>query len=303
MLQYALRFPEDFNARLNQVGILQSAWLERELAAGNELLPTLWEQFRRAALAFNHYPDRTVWYGLQEPLLDPIFGAIFALGLIYATLLVVLRRNWGLMPFVVWWWGGMLAGGMLTESPPSSQRLTTLTIPTCFFIAFALWRLIGLLHRAINGVPRRLLLALCVIAFAVSSVNLYFFEFTPQHRYGGKHAELATSLAPIFDQLYETHDAYFVGAPWMYWGFATIPYLSPQIQGQDLEQTLEEPPPRGMLRAGRGGVFIVRPERAAELPFLVQAFPEGRLHELYSRGPERELLATLYIVPPVPANR
>lgn len=302
MLQYALRFPDDFNARLNQVGIIQSGWLERELQAGNDLLPTLWEQFRRAALAFHYYPDRTVWYGLQEPLLDPLFGAVFAVGLLYATLLVVFRRRWDVMPFVVWWWGGMLAGGMLTESPPSSQRLTTLTIPTCFFIAFALWHLLGLLRRAISGFPRRFLLALCVVAFAVSSVNLYFFEYSPQHRYGGKHAELATTLAPIFDELYETHDAYFLGAPWMYWGFATIPYLSRQMRGQDLEQTLEAPPPRGILRAGRGGVFIVRPERAAELPFLVEAFPEGRLHELHSRGPERELLATLYIVPPVPAN-
>lgn len=302
MLQYAARFPEDFNARLNQVGIIQSGWLERELQAGNELLPTLWEQFKRAALAFHYFPDRTVWYGLQEPLLDPLFGAIFAIGLFLATLLVVFRRRWSVMPFVVWWWGGMLAGGMLTESPPSSQRLTTLTIPTCFFIIFAVWHIIGLLRRAIGGVPRRLALALCVVAFAVSSINLYFFEFTPQYRYGGKHAELATGLAPVFDELQETHDVYFVGAPWMYWGFATIPYLSPHMQGQDLEQTLEEPPPRALLRAGRGGVFIVRPERAAELPFLVEAFPEGRLHELYSRGPERELLATVYIVPPGPAN-
>lgn len=303
MLQYAVRFPDDFNARLNQVGIIQSGWLERELANGQPLLSTLWDQFRRAALAFNYYPDRTVWYGLEAPLLDPLFGALFAVGLLYGTLLFLWRRDRRVLPFVLWWWGGMLAGGMLTESPPSSQRLTTLTVPVCFFIASVLWQLAGLLRDAIPALSRRAfsrraLLALGVAAFALSSVHLYFFDFTPQYRYGGKHAELATTLAPILNQTDQTHDAYFVGAPWMYWGFATIPYLSPQMHGDDLLEPLTAPPAYGLLRPQRGAIFIVRPERAEELPLIQERFPQGQLHEIHSRAPNRELLATLYIIAP-----
>ena len=301
MLQYAVRFPDDFNARLNQVGIVQSGWLQRELAAGNELLPTIWEQFSHAILAFHYYPDRTVWYGLQQPLLDPLFGAIFAAGLLYATLLVVIRGERRLMPFIVWWWGGMLAGGVLTESPPSSQRLTTLAVPTCFFIAFALWHIVGLARMALPRLPGRLLLAFGVATFAIASLNIYFFEFTPQYRYGGRHAELATSLAPIFEELYQTHDAYFVGAPWMYWGFATIPFLSQPMLGQDLAEPLIAPPSRDLLRPSRGAIFIVRPERAAELAQIEASFPQGRQRLLHSRAPDHELLATLFIIPPRPA--
>lgn len=300
MLQYAVRFPDDFNARLNQVGIIQSGWLARELADGKGLLPTLWDQLQRAALAFNHYPDRTVWYGLQEPLLDPFFGALFAVGLLLSTLLVVVRRDQRLLPFVLWWWGGMLAGGMLTESPPSSQRLTTLTVPVCFFIAFALWRIISLAHSAVPRLPRRLLLALGVAAFAVVSLNLYFLEFTPQYRYGGRHAELATTLEPILAQVEGTHDAFFVGAPWMYWGFATIPFLSPDMQGRDLEEPVTAQQAAGLLRPQRGAVFIVRPERMAEMAAIQEAFPRGVSRELHSRAPDGELLATLYLAPPQP---
>ena len=298
MLQYAIRFPADFNARLNQVGIIQSGWLAREMAAGRGLLPTLWQQVEHAVLAFNYYPDRTVWYGLEQPLLDPFFGALFAVGLLYCTMLIFKHNERRVAPFVIWWWGGMLAGGVLTESPPSSQRLTTLTVPTCFFIAFALWHILGLARSAIRGLPQRLLLALGVLAFAIVSLNLYFFEFTPKYRYGGHHAELATTLAPIFDELDRDYEAYFVGAPWMYWGFATIPYLSPDMHGQDIEEPLTAPPSPDLLRPGRGAIFIVRPERSEELAYIQQAFPEGRLSELYSRAPNNELLATLYVVPP-----
>jgi hypothetical protein len=202
----------------------------------------------------------------------------------------------------VWWWGGILTGGVLTESPPSSQRLTTLTVPTCFFIAFALWQLFRLARAAIPRLPRRLLLAGGVVAFMVASLNLYFFEFTPQHRYGGRHAELGTTLAPIFDDLHQTHDAYFLGAPWMYWGFATIPYLSPQMRGQDIVQPLTAPPSPRILPPGRGGVFVVRPERAEELALIRQTFPDAEVREIHSRAPDDELLATLVIVAP-PAGR
>lgn len=305
MLQYALRFPDDFNARINQVGIIQSGWLARELENGNALLPTLWEQLRRAALAFNYYPDRTVWYGLLQPLLDPVFGALFAVGLLLCTLLVVLRRDQRVLPYVLWWWGGMIAGGMLTESPPSAQRLTTLTVPVCFFIAFVLWRFggllqVGLLQAGAPRLSRKLVLSLGVALFAIISLRLYFFEYTPQIRYGGRHAELATTLAPFLQEVEETHDAYFVGAPWMYWGFSTIPYLAPGMNGQDLEQQLTAPPPTTLLRPARGALFIVRPERIDELPLIQQTFPQGRLLQITSRAPERELLGTLYYVPPAP---
>jgi hypothetical protein len=77
MIQVAIRTPDNFNARLNQVGIIQSGWIARAMEArGDSMAAVLFDQFRRAALAFNYYPDRTVWYGLPEPLLSPFFGGV-----------------------------------------------------------------------------------------------------------------------------------------------------------------------------------------------------------------------------------
>ena len=188
MFQYAARFPNEFNARINQVGIIQSGWLQREVViTGHSAAAILWDQFRRAVLLFNYYPDRTVWYGLREPLLDPWFGSLFLLGLG----LVTVRTLWGrtgdrrLAPVTIWWWSGVILGGMLTESPPSSQRLITLALPTCFILATALWELVDLTVLAWPRLTGRWLATGLGLIFALGSIWLYFVDFTPERIYGG----------------------------------------------------------------------------------------------------------------------
>ncbi len=301
MLQYAMRFPGVFNARLNQVGIFQSGWLEREVVVRNEgVLAILADQFRRAALAYNYYPDRTVWYGLRTPLLDPFFGALFLLGLLYATLRMWgNQRDWRLAPMVAWWWGGIILGGMLTESPPSSQRLITTSVPACFFTALAIWEVLSLAQAAIPQLPKRFLATTAVAIFAVISLQGYFLDFTPQRLYGGRHAELATDLAPLLNELSDTHYAFFFGPPAMYWGFATIPYMAPDMPGQDVIEQLQTPLPPAMLPPGRDALFIFLPHRLSEMALVQQAFPGGEVREIYSEVDDL-WLATLYIAPAPP---
>jgi len=306
MVQYAIRFPEDFNARLNQVGIIQSGWLEREVALrGVGMVPILWEQAQRALLAFNYYPDRTVWYGLPGPLLAPFWGILFLVGMGYALL-----RLWGRLakpryaPMVAWWWGGMTLGGVLTESPPSSQRLITLAVPVSFFLAVALWegsRLITavltphLSSRWLTDV----LLFVGVGLFALSSLNTYFVEYTPQRIYGGSNAELATLIAPELREYSQTHSFYFVGAPWMYWGFATLPYLVPTVTARDIVDPVVDPAAAAAFggKPGEGVVFVFHSARLPEVALFEQAFPAGRREEIHSPVDGR-LLGILFVVPP-----
>ncbi len=300
MLQYAVRFPADFNARINQVGILQSGWLANEiLYTGRSAIAILADQFRRAVLAYNYYPDRTVWYGLPEPLLDPFFGVIFLFGLVYTTLRSLGdEKGQRLMPMVAWWWGGILLGGMFTESPPSTQRLVTTAIPTCFFIALALGELLQLFDRAITALPKQILLGTGVLVFAVISLQTYFLEFTPRRIYGGERAELSTDIAPFLNEHADTHVTYFVGAPWMYWGFATLPYLVPTMSAEDMEAPLHSPADIPSPPAGRGAIFIVLLERENELPIIQAAFPNGELQELRATATNSRLMAHIYVVPP-----
>jgi hypothetical protein len=298
IIQYAIRFPHDFNARLNTVGILQSGWLENEVVTRQQSIASiLFDQFRRAALAFNYYSDRTVWYGLRQPLLGPFFGTLFLLGLILSML-----RLWGRTadhrsaPMVAWWWGGMLLGGMLTESPPSSQRLITLAIPVCFFIGLALWELLQLAGRAIRGLPVKGLMLLAILIFAINSLTIYFVDYTPQRIYGGHHAELATEIAPQLLELSPDHRIYFVGPPWMYWGFATLPYLVPRADAVDILNSFADPLTWDSVTLDKPAVFVFLPERLDELVLVQRSLPSGERFNYFSPVDNR-LLASLYIVP------
>jgi hypothetical protein len=86
MLQFALRYPDEYNGRLNMVGIFQGGWLklaETEWHQG-PLQILVGYQLKRAALAYNAYPDTTAWYGSPQPLFDGLWAILFMLGLGYA---------------------------------------------------------------------------------------------------------------------------------------------------------------------------------------------------------------------------
>ncbi|HSJ58183.1 MAG TPA: glycosyltransferase family 39 protein, partial [Anaerolineae bacterium] len=121
MLSFAASHRDDWNARINQVGILQSGWLEREPGlTGKTTAAILAEQFLRAAGAFHVFPDRTVWYGAERPLLGFLPGVLGLLGMAWTVAQWRQRRYFLLLD---WFWSVIITGGMLTESPPSSQRL------------------------------------------------------------------------------------------------------------------------------------------------------------------------------------
>ena len=298
IIQYALRFPNDFNARINAVGIIQSGWLEQEVIIRQENMATiLFDQFRRAALAFNYYRDRTVWYGLRQPFLDPFFGVFFLLGLGVSTL-----RLWGKTadsrsaPMVAWWWGGMILGGLLTESPPSSQRLITLSIPTCFFIGMALSDLTQLIRKSLWDIPTKAIMALGALLFASLSIFTYFADYSPQRIYGGPHAELATEIVPQLRELAPDHRIYFVGAPTMYWGFATLPYLVPEADALDITKNFAEPTTWDSVILDKDAVFVIIPQRANELDLIQHSLPGGEVVNYFSPVNGRPLV-TLYRVP------
>ena len=300
--QYATLFPNEFNARVHQVGIFQSGWLEREVDITEQSVTTiLFDQFRRATLAFNYYPDRRVWYGLETPLLDPVSGAIFLLGLGYGTgQLLRKNKDQRVALFVAWWWAGALLGGMLTESPPSSQRLITLSIPTCFFIVLALMRLGELITHTIKPIPAFTFMLIGVLAFSLYSPYIYYFDYTPKTLYGGRHAELATKIAPIINRNNPEADLVFLGAPFMYWQFATIPYLSPNVNGVDIIDPLTQQPEQAWHNRSQGTHFIVLNERLNELDYIKEAFPDGTEYLIYTDAQSRSLLGVLYSLPQIP---
>jgi hypothetical protein len=136
-----------------------------------------------------------------------------------------------------------------------------------------------------------------VAAFALISLKTYFIDHTPQHIFGGPHAALATQIAPRLNELSHSHTIYFVGAPWMYWGFATLPYLVPNADAQDILEPITSPIDPAYGRPGQGQVYIFHPGRRNELDYVKSTFPGGQIEDVYSPG-DGSLWGTLYVVPP-----
>jgi hypothetical protein len=311
MLQYAVIHPDEYNGRLNAVGIFQSGWLK--------LAENLWHQgpvqilvgyqLKRSALAYNAFPDPTYWYGSPRPFFDGLWAILFLLGMGYALSRPLDRR---LFPMLIWWWGAILLGGVLTENPPSSQRLITSAPPAVFFVALAIWKIGQIGERVVRGgitpatptqsASRRWLLpalgATLIAVLCWLSVNWYFVEYTPSRVYGNYTAVTADALARYArEKLDSSYRMVFFGAPQMYIDFGSIKYLVPDIAGQDVADPLTAPFDPKTLPDDKRPIFIFMPYRRGELAFVQQTYPNGSVEELASPVPgATDPLLTIYRV-------
>lgn len=285
ILGYALAHPNEWNARLDQVGILRSGWLEREPElTGKGTATILAEQFLRAAGAFHVFPDRTVWYGAERPLLGFMAGAFAVLGMAWA---VARWRDRRYFLVVIWFWSVIIWGGMLTVSPPSSQWLVIAIPAVALLVTFGLVESVGLLCR-LQRYGRRwenLALGLLIALLAVSSIRFYFVEYAPSGRYGSENGETATMVGHYLRDLDQGTQVYWFGAPRIYWNFGSISFLAPQVTGRDVVDPLTASPEfageAAAAAVGRGVVFAFLPERVEDLSWVQQALPDGRVEEFY----------------------
>jgi 4-amino-4-deoxy-L-arabinose transferase-like glycosyltransferase len=293
MLLQAVQRPDDFNARINQVGIFQSGWLDREAQiTGRTKLSLLLEQFRRSFLAFNLYRDRTSWYGAAIPLMEFLASIFFVLG----TAISVFRlRQWRYAVFVIWFASVVVLGGALTESPPSSQRLVSTAVPAMFFVAVALRELTRALSEWI-GMPefgRRALAACIACVLALLSIHYYFGPYQRSWTFGNTNAEIATRIGYYLRDLGPDWEEYFFGAPRMYADFASTPFIAKGVSSFDVTKPLAQPP--DFVDPMKRPVFIFLPERAGEIEWVRHLYPSGALEEVHRGGdPQAPLLFISY---------
>jgi 4-amino-4-deoxy-L-arabinose transferase-like glycosyltransferase len=312
MLAFSVTHPDDWNARINQVGIIQSGWLAREPGlTGKTTAKILAEQFLRASGAFHVFQDRTVWYGVDRPLLGSLAGICGVLGMAWAAFHWRERRYFLVL---LWFWAAIITGGMLTESPPSSQRLVVAIPAVVLLVALGVDQTVGLAQGILrsSGTGNRVspfsedkaqvrdergrwgsaVVGLVILGLAMSSVRFYFAEFTPSRRYGSKNGETATMIGHYLRDKEGDYHAYFLGAPLLYWRFGSTNFIAPDVTGEDIVEPLEAPPYD--VDTERTAVWIFLPERIGELSWVQQAFPNGQLEEFRDAGGSLRFLA--YIV-------
>jgi 4-amino-4-deoxy-L-arabinose transferase-like glycosyltransferase len=296
MALYAAQHPDDFNARINQIGIVQSGWLAREAdKLGQSQVQVMGDQFRRVLFAFNFYRDRTDFYRPAIPLMDFASSILFLLGLVLSVSRLIKRGPdppsqlsdqlvqlpWRYAVFVIWFFVVIISGGMLTESAPSSQRIVSSAIPAVFFVAVALKVITQVVAELLElrAAGAQALAVILAVGLTVISLRYYFGPYQSSWAYGSFNGEVATRIGYYLRDLGPGQEEYFFGAPRMYADFGSTAFIAKDVPVIDVLEPLKAPPT--ITDSGLKPVFVFLPERLGELDLVKQAYPRGVEEQVY----------------------
>jgi 4-amino-4-deoxy-L-arabinose transferase-like glycosyltransferase len=277
---WAYLHPDEFMARANQVGILQSGWLVNEAqVTGKTQLGILVEQLRQAFLTVNYYPA-TGFYYAKLPMLDFVSGAVFMLGIAYSLYHVFDRRHLLLQG---WFWSGVIVGGALVVLPgDAAYRILIIFPAVCLFVALGWDRLAAFASQALASRPARTgaVTALFVAAIAIPNLKAYLLDYAPTCRYEDWGTRYASRMGTIIGRLGPRYAPYLLGAPRIYYGIhPSVDFLSNGVPVTNVNDVLTAPPtaldPRARV------VFFIIPERENELAFIQAQLPGGEVQRIY----------------------
>jgi 4-amino-4-deoxy-L-arabinose transferase-like glycosyltransferase len=240
----------------------------------NSLPKILLIQARSALGLFNVVGDNSIQYGYAKPLLEPISGVLFVLGIGLAVGSAHRERHqlvllWILVPFV--------AGAVLTIDTPFFPRISGIVPFVALAAGVALHHLLATIRTTVPTPAGRRLAATVGVAVVgaifLSNVQSYFYDYAPQHR----HSPAVEISRWIVDNG-EGKTTYMVGgAPRFYihhgtirfmtWGYDTrdIVDLDPYLEKETLDPNTS--------------IFVVMPAGYELIPKLIAAVGPLRIDE------------------------
>ncbi len=283
LLWYAAH-PDDMAARYNQVSIFASGWLANEvIITGRSAPQLLLDQLFKAVGAFHVIPDRSFWYYPETPLADFVTGALMLVGFVAAAL----RWRWpGRGLTLMWLFSTMVMAWGITENAPSSQR-GLLTLPAVgLMVGWGVDALFEIWHKRSRWVWQ-VVLAL-MGAMAILNLTFYFQVYSPHRIYGNPTAETGMEIIKFLQANPAPNEKhYFLGAPYMYWGFGAFAFLLPELNDTvDLEAGVLPMDVAGPAR------FIVVEDRVGDLDRLQEIYPGGKAQAIF--GTQSRRVAWIY---------
>jgi 4-amino-4-deoxy-L-arabinose transferase-like glycosyltransferase len=293
MLYWALAHPDEFNARANQIGIIQSGWLANEARnTGLSQLQIFLGLFKQAFLTTNYYPSVSFHYS-SMPMLDYLTGGIFILGLVYSLFHLKDPRY---LLLNGWFWSGVLVGGALVVIPASSAYRIMIVFPAlCLFVAIGWDRLLEFAN--LGKVQKRILQILptstFIALFALINLKTYFIDYAPTCTYEDVNTRLASYVGTYTGKLGAAYTPYLVTAPRINYGvYQSMEYLNSLRPMLEFKEPLTVPPTS--LDPKSKAVFFFTPERQGELAMIQRVMPGGKVDHVYDCN---VLLMTVYISP------
>ena len=269
---------DNFMAPLSRVSVFSGDWLPQAMAQNEQTaVQVITGQMLTTALGFTHQPLRLL-YNPGSALLLGGAAALFLMGIFWAVMHFDLKYLLITLPLLA-----VIISGGFSHNPPASQRFI-MAMPLVAIMVVLPLRLAGdwlaqLWPRARNLLVIGLSLVLAVIIW--TDLHYYFFEVYDTYVLGGGNTEVATQVAYYLrDHEIPEQKVYFFGFPRMgYFSLATIQFLAPRMDGEDVIEPLSAPPDWGLEGPT---LFLFLPERLPELDWVRMRYPDGRYREFFS---------------------
>ncbi len=291
--------PEDFNVRMNQIGIVQSGWLAGAAQMTGRSIPALlWQQVSDCLLMFTYYPASAFYLG-SMPLLDQLTAAVFVLGVAYS---LWHTREPRFLLLNLWLLASVLGAAALTNPAISVYRVLVVLPAVATLAALGAVKLIQVV-RLRARLDRRVGLA-AAVAFAgvvaLINVSYYFTQLVPGCGFEDSYTRLASRLGAYLRTVDPAYRAYLYGAGRFAYGIhPSVDFLSGGLPIQNLEEygktSTTGPPPPALPDGGRGSIFLFMPDRRQELAAVEARYPGGTTRELTDCG---SVVMLIYTLPP-----
>jgi hypothetical protein len=283
MALWAIEHTPDFMARINQLGIIQSGWLENEAAiTGRSQFNIFLQLFLDSFLTVNYLPSHAFHFS-QLPMLDFVTGGVFILGLAYSLFRVKDPRY---LLLNGWFWSAVLLGGALVVSAGrSAYRILVLFPAVCLFVAIAWDKLIHLGTRTLssNWIRNALPTALFIGLLSFFNLKAYFVDYAPTCAYEGENTRLASYIGAYMGELGPTYTHYLMTAPRIDYGtYRSMKYLSGNLTANEIRETITSP--LDSIVSNQKYAFYLIPQREDELTYLQRGLPSGKIDRIDECG-------------------
>jgi len=280
MALWALQYPDEFNARANQIGIFQSGWLAYEMTiAGQPGWLILVRQILEAFLTVNYYPV-DAFYHSTYPMLDFVAAIFFVLGIGYSSLYINDERH---LLLHGWFWSGLLVGGALLVLPSLAAYRILIVFPAvAIFVALGVAKTITLAERALHPPPffANAMIAVFMLVCALLNFKAYWVDWAPLCKYEDLPTRFASQMGTYLSRQPRNSQVILLGEPFIHYGIhQSIDFLSGQLSVADLWEPLTAPPDLDVDRSSPI-IFVFAPVRMGDLAYVQQAFPNGNRVEI-----------------------
>jgi hypothetical protein len=279
MIYWAISNPIAFNARANQMGILQSGWLVKEAAkTGINPFTIFLTLFKQAFLTIQYYPSYG-FHNSEYPMLDLVSSVFFIPGLIYSLLHTKDPR---FLLLNGWFWSGVLVGGALVTLPSYNAYRILIIFPViCIFVAIGFDRILGVLDNRqwANRALKTTLTIGFIFIFSFINLKIYFVDYSPNCKYENTNTRLASLIASYTGALDPEVTPYLLTAPRLQAGtHLSMDFLSPGREYKQYEEPLRSPPKN--LNPQKPAVFFFIPGRESEIRWIEQVLPGGTTDQI-----------------------